>query len=378
MTIDRTLLRASWQAWLGGGLVSVGPRWLQWLWTLLFCAALAAGFAIMGYLVKTRDTGFPWYDLTAWVRWYGRNLVVSLTIGVTVHLAFDLLGPLVGGAAAVRRWAGWQRALFFAGVPLCCVVVSWPLGLWLAGSNMAIFRPRPGAADVWAGMILFALMLVVVFYVFFASAARRHDAERRATEAQLRLLQGQIEPHFLFNTLANVISLMDHDLPKARRVLLSFTEYLRSSLGSLRRDEGPLAQELDLAENYLRLAQARMEDRLRYSIEADPRARAVPVPPLLLQPLVENAVVHGLEPAIDGGQVRLRAQLDGRWLVLEVHDDGGGLGTAPPRGIGHGMALDNVRNRLQSRYGSAASLELAYTGTGTRAVIRLPAERATP
>lgn len=121
MTIDRTLLRASWQAWLGGGLVSVGPRWLQWLWTLLFCAALAAGFAIMGYLVKTRDTGFPWYDLTAWVRWYGRNLVVSLTIGVTVHLAFDLLGPLVGGAAAVRRWAGWQRALFFAGVPLCCV-----------------------------------------------------------------------------------------------------------------------------------------------------------------------------------------------------------------------------------------------------------------
>jgi hypothetical protein len=171
-------------------------------------------------------------------------------------------------------------------------------------------------------MILFALMLVVVFYVFFASAARRHDAERRATEAQLRLLQGQIEPHFLFNTLANVISLMDHDLPKARRVLLSFTEYLRSALGSLRRDEGPLAQELDLAEHYLRLAQARMEDRLRYSIEADPRARAVPVPPLLLQPLVENAVVHGLEPAIEGGQVRLRAQLEGRWLVLEVHDDG--------------------------------------------------------
>ena len=195
---------------------------------------------------------------------------------------------------------------------------------------------------------------------------------------RLRLLQGQIEPHFLFNTLANVISLMDHDLPKARRVLLSFTEYLRSALGSLRRDEGPLAQELDLAEHYLRLAQARMEDRLRYSIEADPRARAVPVPPLLLQPLVENAVVHGLEPAIEGGQVRLRAQLEGRWLVLEVHDDGAGLGTAPPRGTGHGMALDNVRNRLQSRYGSAASLELASSGTGTRAVIRLPVERATP
>ncbi|HRD99495.1 MAG TPA: histidine kinase [Rubrivivax sp.] len=378
MKIDRTLLRASWQAWLGGGLVSVGPRWLQWLWTLLFCAAMAAAFAIMGYLVKTRDTGFAWYDLAAWAGWYGRNLVVSLTIGVIIHVAFDILGPMVGGPAAVRRWQAWQRALFFAGVPLICVVVGWPLGLWLAGSNMAIFRHRPGAADVWAGMILFALMLVVVFYVFFASAARRHDAERRATEAQLRLLQGQIEPHFLFNTLANVISLMDHDLPKARRVLLSFTEYLRTALGSLRRDEGPLAQELDLAENYLRLAQARMEDRLRYSIEADDLARAVPVPPLLLQPLVENAVVHGLEPAIDGGHVRLRAQLDGPWLVLEVHDDGLGFGAPPPRGGGHGIALDNVRSRLQSRYGSAASLELSTTGTGTHAVIRLPAEAAAP
>ncbi len=378
MKTDRALLKASWQAWVGGGLDAVGPRWLQWLWTVLFCAALAAAFAIMGYLVNKRDTGFAWYDLAAWAQWYGRNFIVSLTIGATIHGAFDLLGRLVGGAAALRRWRPWQRTLFYAGVPLGCVVVSWPLGLWLAGANMAAFLPRPGASNVWVGMILFALMLAIVFYIFFANAARRHQAEKRATEAQLRLLQGQIEPHFLFNTLANVISLMDHDVPKARQMLLSFTEYLRSSLGSLRRDEGPLAQELDLAENYLRLAQARMEDRLRYSIEADTQARAVPVPPLLLQPLVENAVVHGIEPAIDGGQVRLRARVEGRWLLLEVQDDGRGLGGGPARGGGNGVALANVRSRLQSRYGDAASLELTGAAPGTRAVIRLPIEAASP
>jgi sensor histidine kinase YesM len=104
----------------------------------------------------------------------------------------------------------------------------------------------------------------------------------------------------------------------------------------------------------------------------------VPVPPLLLQPLVENAVVHGLEPTIAGGHVRLRARVDERWLVLEVQDDGRGPQAAPQRGGGNGVALSNLRSRLQSRYGSAATFALTPATPGTLAVIRLPVHPATP
>ena len=211
-----------------------------------------------------------------------------------------------------------------------------------------------------------------------ASAARPEtegsEAERRATESQLRLLQAQIEPHFLFNTLANVQSLMDHDLPKAKHMLQSFTDYLRASLGTLRNDNSPLDHELQLAQSYLQLLQARMEDRLRFSIVADAAARAQPLPPLLLQPLVENAVVHGLEPSIAGGSVGINARVEGGQLVIEVMDDGLGLNAAPKGRArsGAGMALDNVRQRLATRYGDAATLTLTDAAPGTRARITLP------
>jgi sensor histidine kinase YesM len=206
-------------------------------------------------------------------------------------------------------------------------------------------------------------------------------AEARATEAQLRLLQGQIEPHFLFNTLAGVISLIDHDTARAKHTLQTFTEYLRSSLGTLRRDEGPLAQDLELAQNYLLLMQARMEDRLRFRIDADDAARRALLPPLLLQPLVENAVQHGLEPSIAGGEVVIRAHAQGGKLVLEVCDDGQGL-DAPrrrargPGGQNNGVALDNLRSRLRTRWGDAARLEFPPAQRGTRAVITMPLEAA--
>jgi LytS/YehU family sensor histidine kinase len=205
---------------------------------------------------------------------------------------------------------------------------------------------------------------------------RRRLAERQAQEAQLRLLQGQIEPHFLFNTLANVQGLMDHDLPKAREMLASFTDYLRASLGALRNESSRVADELELARTYLLLLQARMEERLRFSIEADEVCRRQNLPPLLLQPLVENAVLHGIEPAVDGGQVRVRALQQGAQLLIEVHDDGLGPGGSGRQG--HGLALDNLRQRLESTWGRAASLELVDGRPGTLARLRIPIDPATP
>jgi LytS/YehU family sensor histidine kinase len=177
-----------------------------------------------------------------------------------------------------------------------------------------------------------------------------------------------------------VQSLMDHDPPKAKQMLASFTEYLRASLGTLRRDQGKVADELDLAQSYLRLLQGRMEDRLRFEIEADAAARAQPLPPLLLQPLVENAVMHGLEPSIDGGTVRISARVQGQRLVLEVQDDGRGLDAPPRPGArrGNGMALDNIRERLQARYGAEATLDVQAARPGTLARISLPLQLETP
>jgi two-component sensor histidine kinase len=382
MHIDKALLRASWQSWIGGSLQRVGPYWMQWLWTGLFSAAIAVGFTIFGFVSYASDNEGAWRNLPGWAYWYGKNLTVSLTIGASIHLAFDALRPLVGGPAALRRWAPWRRTLFFAGVPLACVAVAWPVGIWLAGMPVQLQLMEQGktSGNVIAGAVLLSLLLTFVFHQFFAIKARQHEAERRAAEAQLRLLQGQIEPHFLFNTLANVQSLMDHDLPRAKQMLDSFTSYLRASLGSLRNEESAVADELDLARNYLQLLQGRMEDRLRFSISADDGAKRQPLPPLLLQPLVENAVVHGLEPSIQGGTVRVTAHVSGAELVLEVHDDGRGMDAPARPGArqGHGMALANIRQRLLARYGSAARLDVEQAHPGTLARITLPLQATTP
>jgi two-component sensor histidine kinase len=376
MQIDRNVLKASWQSWINSSLEPSGPWWLQWVWTFLFCAALAVFFTVLGFLTYARGSIGAWRNLPGWAEWYGRNLVVTLTIGCIIHLMFDAARHSFARPARLRQWKGWQQTLFFSGVPLLGTAIGWPLGVWVAGGPMQEIRIGPDLANTIVGVLLLSMLMTFVFHQFFAMKNRQLSAERRATEAQLRLLQGQIEPHFLFNTLANVQALMDHDLPKARAMLEAFTEYLRGSLTQMRRDDSVLGMELDLAETYLRLLQGRMDDRLRFSISADDAARRVPLPPLLLQPLVENAVVHGLEPQLDGGSVQVHARVDGSRLVLQVRDDGRGLGAAPRPGAraGNGVALQNIRERLLSRYGTRASLQLQAADPGTLATLTLPIE----
>jgi hypothetical protein len=378
MAIDRALLRASWRSWLSNDGSHVGPGWLQWVWTLLFCAGLAAVFTVLAFAVaaaRPQSVTLAW-----WARAYGLNLVFSLTIGVLIHLLFQALVPLVGGPPAIRRWPNWKRTVFFSGTPLLGVVIGWPLAVQMVGGDLvAWFSSRSGLRIITAS-VLMALTITFVLHHWFAAKSRQFEAEKRAAEAQLRLLQAQMEPHFLFNTLANVLSLIDGDAARAKRMLEAFTDYLRSSLGSLRRDDTTLAGELELAEAYLGLQQLRMDDRLRYTIAADTRARAAALPPLLLQPLVENAILHGLEPKVEGGQVNVRAQLDGKALVIEVQDDGLGPGSPSVSSArrGHGLALANLRERLRTRYGDAASLAIEPAHPGTRATLRLPITFTTP
>jgi sensor histidine kinase YesM len=171
--------------------------------------------------------------------------------------------------------------------------------------------------------------------------------------------------------LANVSSLMDEDVPRAKLMLETFTDYLRASLGSLRRLDATLGAEMDLVGHYLELMKTRMEERMQYKVLCDPNLRNVVLPPFLLQPLVENALHHGLEPKVEGGSIQVSARQEGAELVLEVIDDGLGPDVTRRR-PGAGMALANVRERLQVQFGGAATLTLNPAEPGMRATIRMP------
>ena len=370
MKINRELLAHSWKSWLGDPLERAGPAWLQWLWTLLFAACIALAFTIVGFGFHASRGGTNWANLAAWKQWYSINFVVSLTIAVTIHLLFMAVIPLVS-AARIRRFSHGQRAVFFNAVPLIGLMIGWPLGVWLVGQDAAgwirISHPRE-----LVGSALLALCISFFIFLFFNAKARQLEAEKRASEAQLRLLQGQMEPHFLFNTLANVLTLIDTDTARAKLMLESFTDYLRSSLGSLRHGHSTLGRELELAEAYLRLLQLRMDERLRFRIEVDADTRQAALPPLLLQPLIENAIHHGLEPKVEGGEVRVQARREGDALVLTVADDGLGPDAPRRRDPGNGVAVENIRQRLRAHYGEAGSLTVEAAHPGTVATLRLP------
>jgi hypothetical protein len=371
MAIDRALLRASWRSWLTNDGSHVGPGWLQWVWTLAFCTALAVVFTVLAFASmagRPQSLTFAW-----WARIYGQNLIVCLTVGVSIHLLFSALVPALGGPRAIRRWPNWKRSLFFAGVPLLGLAIGWPLGVQLAGGDvLAWFGQRSGQRTILASLLL-ALTITFVMHHFFAAKARQYEAEKRAAEARLQLLQGQMEPHFLFNTLANVQSLIDSDAPRAKLMLDAFVDYLRASVTRLRDGDGTLGDELAMAEAYLALMRMRMGERLAYRIDADEALRALPMPRLLLQPLVENALLHGLEPKLDGGRVTIHARRAGRHLLIEVHDDGLGRSATARRVGGQGVALDNLRERLRTRYAGDAALALDFPPAGgAHASLRLP------
>jgi signal transduction histidine kinase len=173
---------------------------------------------------------------------------------------------------------------------------------------------------------------------------RRLEHQQQLTEAELKLLQAQIEPHFLFNTLSNVLQLINANPGGAKRMLVNLTRYLRASLQRTRAGATTLGEELDLVRAYLEIQAERMGTRLAYRIECPADLGGLSLPPLLLQPLVENAVRHGLEAKPGGGEVRIRAAREGDALLLEVLDTGPGLAPESRPGVG----LTNVRSRVRA------------------------------
>jgi LytS/YehU family sensor histidine kinase len=201
-----------------------------------------------------------------------------------------------------------------------------------------------------------------------AAETDRERLARQNVQAELKLLQAQVEPHFLFNTLANVRHLVHSGSPDALTMLDHLVHYLRTALPEMRSEGSTVGREAELARAYLAIMRMRMGGGLDVEIDIPQDVAGAAFPPLVLMTLVENAVKHGVAP-VGQGRVSVRASSDGATLRVSVEDDGRGL--AEP--IGQGIGLGNVRERLRAIYGGRARLELAQRGDGgTRATVEMP------
>jgi len=202
------------------------------------------------------------------------------------------------------------------------------------------------------------------------SEFQRLQLDRQVTEARLQSLRAQIEPHFLFNTLANIRRLYQTDPGLGRRMLSNFVAYLRAALPQMRHDETTLGHEVDLARAYLNVLQVRMGERLRFRLDVPNGLCALSFPPFALSTLTENAVKHGLNPLPEGGSIEIAARVENRRLTVEVADTGAGLRQSG----GSGAGVANLRARLAALYGSEAGLSIELNAPrGIRASIAVPA-----
>jgi len=298
------------------------------------------------------------------------NLVISQCIGFSIYGANIAVVPLFRRT----RHPAAQIGVIFAAILVGAVAGT------LLGSLAVGMGPRTMFGDrfpLFTQVVLLGILFgLLVSYVFISlekiseERLQRVEMEKAAMEEELRLVQSQMEPHFLFNTLANVRSLIDSDPRKAGTMVDSFVAFLRASLRTSRERTITLAQEMDVVRSYLDLFVIRMGDRLRYRIDLPDALRTVPVPPLLVQPLVENAIKHGLERSVRGGEVLVSAERSGGRVRIHVADSGVGIGGS---GAGGGIGLENVRRRLALMYGDQARLTLEENSpTGVRATIDLP------
>jgi signal transduction histidine kinase len=207
--------------------------------------------------------------------------------------------------------------------------------------------------------------------------ASSEQLARKTAESELRLLQAQVEPHFLYNTLANLRYLIQKNSPDALKMTDALIEYLRTSVPDMRAQQVKLGREIDHARHYLEIMRMRLGGRLDFAIDVPESLRAIEVPPLVLLTLVENAIKHGIAPRVEGGAVGVRARDDGEGIVIEVADTGAGLPSAreaPTKGDASTHAgLENAKGRLWLTYGDSAELTLAANvPRGTVATVRIP------
>jgi signal transduction histidine kinase len=336
-------------------------------------AALLFARALMGVLFARSDA-----SRILFLVFHGYVTLLVMTAPMLIAIVVTSnLGPQRG----TKRIAALATAVVlstFVGVLLrMAVMITW-------------FDWRPGwdeagglLLNVWPRYTLFGGTLTVALEFYRReiacveatqqAAADRAALERQMAESRLRVLQAQIEPHFLFNTLANVRRLYDTDQAGGRTMLDNLMRYLEVALPRMREREATLGRDAELAEAYLQIQQIRMGRRLVFGIDIPAALRAHPAPPMMLLILVENAVKHGVNPSPHGGAIRVTACSEAQQLILTVADSGVGLAA----GSGTGTGLANIRARLAAQFGPSASLSLENNELGgVTATIVLPLSEA--
>jgi sensor histidine kinase YesM len=304
-----------------------------------FVSAQLQGFAI-AYCVNVAS---PWESDHPL-----RRLIVAVGIGAIVGVLLVILVKGYSWSYVVERHSNF----------LFNVVVGFFNGVFIS----LFFYVKLSAARARASLA--------------RAEAERHLLSKQAIEAELKLMQAQVEPHFLFNTLASVQFLTETDPPAANRLLGHLIAYLRAALPQLRASSTTLGKEVELCEAYLNILRTRIGERLAFVVDVPATLRAQAFPPNLLISLVENAIKHGIEPSAEGGTVEVRARQVGERMVVEVSDTGRGVTDAGAQ-PGGGVGLANVRERLAALYGSRGRFTLSpVEPRGTRATLEIPIDSA--
>jgi hypothetical protein len=340
-----------------------------------------------------------------WLRWlaaFGVWTILGLAFASQLYLSRSKVGdPVSWGFAFKRAFADWY---VYAALSVPALRLArrfplergrWPLGLgvhlaggaafsmawmlaraaleqWLTRGEM---HPTPFAAAFSRALVATFFLNVLIYWfivvAWHAAHSRRElhrrelqtsELETRLTSARLQALQMQLNPHFLFNTLNTISSLMHTDVEAADRMLARLSDLLRYALESTNAQEVPLRQELDFLGGYLEIQQTRFGERLTVDREIDPAALDARVPNLLLQPIVENAIQHGIAPHARPGRIVLRARRREGRLDLEIEDNGGGLPSGEP--LVEGVGIANTRARLQQLYGTGHEFLLFKAASG--------------
>jgi len=331
-----------------------------------FCLLVALSRALGWY--RPGDPGQDW--LLTLLRFTRQNLITGLSLLLAVSL--------------VEAWLHRPRpgpALLWRGLALGAAAFASTLARNFVGR---LDNPEVQLKWTWVFSTTVLWMLFGgLAYALLLAARKEHDLRQELAEsarqqvrlqgqqmeAQLSALHAQIEPHFLFNTLAHVKRLYETTPERGRDMLRSLIAYLRAALPGMRRSESTLGQELDLISNYLAILQMRMGERLRFDVAVADELRGASLPTLVLSTLVENAIKHGISPLPEGGCIRISAVAQGMSLCVEVQDNGQGFSGSGGSGVG----LANIRARLEAMFGSQAALELeAAEPRGVRARLRLP------
>ena len=305
---------------------------------------------------------------------YPDLLVSALCVGYTSMLLFTVAGNM--------RQSRLPREVVQVGAIVLGSFVGTVLAGIVKGRDIRhMFSERLEGVSITMGLGIGFGCVVVAWYILREKHARerermmraeaeRHQLEKNVLEARLALMQAQVEPHFLFNTLANVQHLVETDAPSASKMLDSLIQYLRAALPQMRESTTNLGRELEMARAFLEINRVRMGSRLEYVIDVPDTLKSRAFPPMMLISLVENAVKHGVDPCCDCGTITIRAREDEGRLRVSVEDTGEGI--KPKKG--GGVGLSNIRERLKALYGTSARLVIEEREPrGVVASIEVPA-----